>query len=190
MGNQFQVCKLSNLIMISTLIISCFLVVPAVLGNDPQCTRCCNLESTVVESTVKLVECEKDGVDCPEEENAVVDYLPEYMRCLTKRKKRAVSEPSCEDYCVAGHCSVTCGRDGKSLQFILNLLPKGIVNALGLGGDDDGTDSDSDGSDDEGDASDDDGDGSDEDEEEEGDEDEDEEEDEGEDGVMEEEDAD
>merc|ERR1712105_384462 len=176
MGNQFQVCKLSNLIMISTLIISCFLVVQAVLGNDSQCTRCCNLESTVVESTVKLVECEKDGVDCPEEENAVVDYLPEYMRCLTKRKRRALSEPSCEDYCVAGHCSVTCERDGKSLQSILNLLPKGIVNALGLGGDDDGSDSDSDGSD--------------EDEEEEGDEDEDEEEDEGEDGVMEEEDAD
>jgi len=167
--------------MISTLIISCLLVVSAVLGNEPQCTRCCNLESTVVESTVKLVECEKDGVDCPEEENAVVDYLPEYMRCLTKRKKRAVSEPSCEDYCVAGHCSVTCERDGKSLQFILNLLPKSVVRALGLGGDDDGSDSDgddsdSDGSDDEGDGSDDDGDGSDEDEEEEGDEDEDEDE--------------
>merc|ERR1719430_2247709 len=157
--------------MISTLIISCFLVVPAVLGNDPQCTRCCNLESTV-----KLVECEKDGVDCPEEENAVVDYLPEYMRCLTKRKKRAVSEPSCEDYCVAGHCSVTCERDGKSLQFILNLLPKSVVRALGLGGDDDGSDSDSDGSDDEGEGSDDESDGSDEDEEEEGDEDEDEDE--------------
>merc|ERR1719430_1018397 len=156
--------------MISTLIISCFLVVPAVLGNDPQCTRCCNLESTV-----KLVECEKDGVDCPEEENAVVDYLPEYMRCLTKRKKRAVSEPSCEDYCVAGHCSVTCERDGKSLQFILNLLPKSVVRALGLGGDDDGSDSDSDESDDEGEGSDDESDGSDEDEEE-GDEDEDEDE--------------
>merc|ERR1712055_660423 len=95
-------------------------------------------------------------------ENAVVDYLPEYMRCLTKRKRRAVSEPSCEDYCVAGHCSVTCERDGKSLQFILNLLPKSVVRALGLGGDDDGSDSDSDGSDD--------------DEEEEGDEDEDEDE--------------
>merc|ERR1712228_114707 len=135
-------------------------------GNDPQCTRCCNLESTVVESTVKLVECEKDGVDCPEEQNAVVDYLPEYMRCLTKRKKRAVSEPSCEDYCVAGHCSVTCERDGKSLQFILNLLPKSVVRAHGLGGDDDGSDSDSDGSDDEGEGSDDDSDGSDEDEEE------------------------
>merc|ERR1719233_1837005 len=164
------------MIMISTLIISCLLVVQAVLGNDSQCTRCCNLESTVVESTVKLVRCEKDGVDCPEEENAVVDYLPEYMRCLTKRKKRAVSEPSCEDYCVAGHCSVTCERDGKSLQFILNLLPKSVVRALGLGGDDDGSDSDSDGSDDEGEGSDDDGDGSDEDEGEEGDEDEDEDE--------------
>merc|ERR1712055_652544 len=175
----------SNLIMISTLIISCLLVVPAVLGNDPQCTRCCNLESTVVESTVKLVECEKDGVDCPEEENAVVDYLPEYMRCLTKRKRRAVSEPSCEDYCVAGHCSVTCERDGKSLQFILGLLPKSVVRALGLGGDDDGSDSDSDGSDDEGEGSDDDGDGSDEDE----DEDEDEGEDEGEDEEVEEEES-
>merc|ERR1719163_2308275 len=131
--------------MISTLIISCLLVVPAVVGNDSQCTRCCNLESTV-----KLVGCEKDGVDCREEENAVVDYLPEYMRCLTKRKRRAAVEPSCEDYCVAGHCSVTCERDGKSLQFILNLLPKGIVNALGLGGDGDGSDSDSEGSDDEG----------------------------------------
>merc|ERR1712055_948235 len=183
----------SNLIMISTLIISCLLVVPAVLGNDPQCTRCCNLESTVVASTVKLVECEKDGVDCPEEENAVVDYLPEYMRCLTKRKRRAVSEPSCEDYCVAGHCSVTCERDGKSLQFILNLLPKGIVNALGLGGDGDGSDSDSDDSDNEGsddeDGSDDDSDGSDMDEEEEGDEDEDEDEEEGEDEEVEEEES-
>merc|ERR1719430_65162 len=170
--------------MISTLIISCLLVGPAVLGNDSQCTRCCNLESTV-----KLVKCEKDGVDCREEENAVVDYLPEYMRCLTKRKRRAVSEPSCEDYCVAGHCSVTCERDGKSLQFILNLLPKGIVNALGLGGDGDGSDSDSDGSDDEGDGSDDDSDGSDMDEEEEGEEDEDEDEEEGEDEEVEEEES-
>ena len=105
-----------------------------------------------------------DGVDCPEEQNTVDEYLPEYMRCLTKRKKRAAvteDDPSCEDYCLAGHCSVICERDGKSLQWIIDLLPRGIVNAIGLGGDD--SDDDNDGSDDDSDMSDDDSDGSDDD---------------------------
>merc|ERR1711970_1283022 len=153
-----------GLIMINTLIIFCILVLPAVLGTDSQCTRCCNLESTVVESTLKLVKCEEDDVDCVEEQNAVVEYLPEYMRCLTKRRRRAVAdhEQNCQDYCLAGLCSPTCDRDGKSLQFILNLLPQAVQDALGLWGGDDGSDSDSDGSDDdESDGSDDDGDGSD-----------------------------
>merc|ERR1712183_1218308 len=171
---QFKLCKLYHLIMICTLIISCILVLPSVLGTDSQCTRCCNLESTVVESTLKLVKCEKADVDCVEEQNAVVEYLPEYMRCLTKRRRRAVAdhEQNCQDYCLAGLCSPTCDRDGKSMQFILNLLPQNIVTALGLGGGND-SDSDSDGSDDDGDGSDDQ-----EDDEDEEDEDEDEEEDE------------
>merc|ERR1712168_1717459 len=124
---------------------------PTVLGTDSQCTRCCNLESTVVESTLKLVKCEKDDVDCVEEQNAVVNYLPEYMRCLTKRRRRAVAdhEQNCQDYCLAGLCSPTCDRDGKSMQFILNLLPQAVQDALGLGGGND-SDSDSDGSDDDG----------------------------------------
>merc|ERR1712183_838464 len=141
-----------HLIMICKLIISCILVLPAVLGTDSQCTRCCNLESTVVESTLKLVKCERDDVDCVEEQNAVVEYLPEYMRCLTKRRRRAVAdhEQNCQDYCLAGLCSPTCDRDGKSLQFILNLLPQAVQDALGFGGGDEGSDSDSDdGSDDE-----------------------------------------
>merc|ERR1712168_844458 len=124
---------------------------PTVLGTDSQCTRCCNLESTVVESTLKLVKCEKEDVDCVEEQNAVVDYLPEYMRCLTKRRRRAVAdhEQNCQDYCLAGLCSPTCDRDGKSMQFILNLLPQAVQDALGLGGGND-SDSDSEGSDDDG----------------------------------------
>merc|ERR1712168_1219033 len=137
---------------------------PTVLGTDSQCTRCCNLESIVVESTLKLVKCEKDNVDCVEEQNAVVEYLPEYMRCLTKRRRRAVAEheQNCQDYCLAGLCSPTCDRDGKSMQFILNLLPQAVQDALGLGGGND-SDSDSEGSDDEGEGSDDDSDGSDDD---------------------------
>merc|ERR1712168_1183400 len=138
---------------------------PTVLGTDSQCTRCCNLESTVVESTLKLVKCEKEDVDCVEEQNAVVDYLPEYMRCLTKRRRRAVAdhEQNCQDYCLAGLCSPTCDRDGKSMQFILNLLPQAVQDAPGLGGGNDsdsegeGSDDDSDGSDDDSDGSDDDG---------------------------------
>merc|ERR1711970_517534 len=169
-----------GLIMINTLIIFCILVLPAVLGTDSQCTRSCNLESTVVESTLKLVKCEEDDVDCVEEQNAVVDYLPEYMRCLTKRRIRAVAdhEQNCQDYCLASLCSPTCDRDGKSLQFILNLLPQAVQDVLGFGGGDEGSDSDSDGSDDDGDGSDDDSDGSDDDNDGSDDEEEDDEEDE------------
>jgi len=115
---------------------------PAVLGNDSQCRRCCNLESTVVESTLILVQCEKNGVDCPDEQNTVVNYLPEYMQCLNKRNRRAVSdfEPSSENYCVAGHCAVTSKREGRGLQWIMFMLPSGVTNALGMGGDDGGDD--------------------------------------------------
>ena len=133
-------------------------MLPAVLGNDSQCRRCCNLESTMVESTLILVQCEKgknchvmelfipvyclDGVDCPDEQNTVVNYLPEFMRCLTKRNRRAVSdfEPNSENYCMAGHCAVTSKREGRGLQWIMFMLPSAVTNALGMGGDDSGDD--------------------------------------------------
>ena len=133
-------------------------MLPAVLGNDSQCRRCCNLESTIVESTLILVQCEKgknchvmelfipvyclDGVDCPDEQNTVVNYLPEFMRCLTKRNRRAVSdfEPNSENYCMAGHCAVTSKREGRGLQWIMFMLPSAVTNALGMGGDDSGDD--------------------------------------------------
>ena len=155
---------LSLIIMIGMLAISCLVVLPAVLANDPLCRRCCNLESTVVESTLALVQCDKDGADCPEKQRIVDDYLPEYMRCLTKSKGRAAvteDDPSCENYCVAGQCSVTCQRDGKGLQWIISMLPEGVASALGMGGSNDSDDG-SDGSDEESDGSDDDSDGSDE----------------------------
>merc|ERR1711955_73447 len=131
--NQYHLIKQSITIMFSILVLSC-LVLPAVLANDPPCTRCCNLEATVLESTVRLVQCEKDVVDCPEEQNTVTEYLPEYMRCLTKSKKRVdVSvDPDCQYHCHAGHCSTTCGRDGRSLQFILGLL-RGNTASPGVG---------------------------------------------------------
>merc|ERR1711955_128330 len=151
--NQYHLIKQSITIMFSILVLSC-LVLPAVLANDPPCTRCCNLEATVLESTVRLVQCEKDVVDCPEEQNTVTEYLPEYMRCLTKSKKRVdVSvDPDCQYHCHAGHCSTTCGRDGRSMQFILGLL-RG--NTASPGGGSGGSDSDdSEGSDNDSDASD------------------------------------
>ena len=119
--------------MLAMLAISCLVVLPVVLANDPQCRRCCNLESTVIESTLALVQCDKNGVDCPEEKNIVADYLPEYMRCLTKRRRRAAvteDDPSCENYCVASHCSVTCERDGRGLQWIMSLLSEGVARPL------------------------------------------------------------
>ena len=72
------------------------------------------------------------------------DYLPEYIRCLSKRKRRAVSdfEPSCENYCVAGHCAVTCEREGRGLQWIMKMLPSYITNALEMGCNDDEDESD------------------------------------------------
>merc|ERR1711936_1045562 len=69
--------------------LSCLIMLPAVLANDPPCTRCCNLESTVVVSALRLVQCEKGALDCPEDQNLVDDYLPEYMRCLIKNNKLA-----------------------------------------------------------------------------------------------------
>merc|ERR1712179_616294 len=90
--------------MISILALSCLVVLPAVLANDPPCTRCCNVESTVVESALRLVQCEKGALNCPEEQNLVDDYLPEYVRCLIKSKNRAA------------------GRDGRSMQFICGFL--------------------------------------------------------------------
>merc|ERR1712179_731840 len=158
--------------MISILVLSCLVVLPAVLANDPPCTRCCNLESTVVESALRLVQCEKGVVDCPEEQNTVTYYLPEYMRCLIKSRKRvAVSEdPDCQD---AGHGVTTCGRDGRSLQFICGLLPANVASVLpfcGSGSND--SDDDSDASDDDSDASEDESDGSEEEDEDEEDEDE------------------
>merc|ERR1711942_402678 len=141
------------LIMYGILLLSCLLVVPAVLGEDTECQRCCNLESTVVESTLVLVQCKKDGVDCPDQQKAVDEYLPEYMRCLVKRRGRAVYEPDCEDTCRGGYCVPTCARDGRGLQWIMSLLPSGVTNALGMGGDEsvddgEGSDSDSEGSED------------------------------------------
>merc|ERR1712179_575837 len=150
--------------MISILALSCLVVLPAVLANDPPCTRCCNVESTVVESALRLVQCEKGALNCPEEQNLVDDYLPEYMRCLIKSKNRAA------------------GRDGRSMQFICGFLPANIRSLVcGSGGnagsdsDGEGSDSDSEGSDDDSDASEDESDGS---EEEDEDEEEDEEEEE------------
>merc|ERR1712179_397575 len=135
--------------MISILALSCLLVLPAVLANDPPCTRCCNVESTVVESALRLVQCEKGALNCPEEKNLVDDYLPEYMRCLIKSNNRAA------------------GRDGRSMQFICGFLPANIRSLVcGPGGsegsdsDSEGSDSDSEGSDDDSDASDDDSDAS------------------------------
>merc|ERR1712025_1260117 len=127
--------------------------VPAVLGDDTECQRCCNLESTVVESTLVLVQCKKDGVDCPDQKKAVDEYLPEYMRCLVKRRGRAVNTQDCENTCHGGICVPTCARDGRGLQWIMSLLPSGVTNALGMGGDEsvddgEGSDSDSDGSED------------------------------------------
>merc|ERR1712179_683730 len=105
-------------IMISILALSCLIVLPAVLANDPPCTRCCNLESTVVVSALRLVQCEKGALDCPEDQNLVDDYLPEYMRCLIKNNKRA------------------SGRDGRSMQFLsvycLIILLPSLVVGLGV----------------------------------------------------------
>merc|ERR1712179_481291 len=138
--------------MISILALSCLLVLPAVLADDPPCTRCCNVESTVVESALRLVQCEKGALNCPEEKNLVDDYLPEYMRCLIKSNNRAA------------------GRDGRSMQFIYGFLPANIRSLVcGSGGnagsdsDSEGSDADSDASDNDSDASDDDGDASDDD---------------------------
>merc|ERR1719431_92027 len=166
--------------MISILALSCLLVLPAVLANDPPCTRCCNVESTVVEPALRLAQCEKGALNCPEEQNLVDDYLPEYMRCLIKSNRRAA------------------GRGGRSMQFVCSFLPANIRSLIcpssgGNDSDDDseGSDDDSEGSDDDSDASDDDSDASDDDsdasedesdgsEEEDGDEEEDEDEEEGE----------
>merc|ERR1712179_611541 len=131
--------------MISILALSCLLVLPAVLANDPPCTRCCNVESTVVESALRLVQCEKGALNCPEEKNLVDDYLPEYMRCLIKSNNRAA------------------GRDGRSMQFICGFLPANIRPLVCGSGGNAGSDSDSEGSDTDSDASDDDGDASDDD---------------------------
>merc|ERR1712179_518631 len=156
-----------GIIMISILALSCLIVLPAVLANDPPCTRCCNLESTVVVSALRLVQCEKGALDCPEDQNLVDDYLPEYMRCLIKNNKRA------------------SGRDGRSMQFLCGLLPDNIASLVGCrsGGND--SDDDSEGSDDDSDASDDDSDASED--ESDGSEEEDEDEEEGEDEEEEEE---
>merc|ERR1712179_268490 len=131
--------------MISILALSCLVVLPAVLANDPPCTRCCNVESTVVESALRLVQCEKGALNCPEEQNLVDDYLPEYMRCLIKSKNRAA------------------GRDGRSMQFICGFLPANIRSLVCGSGGNAASDNDSDASDDDGDASDDDSDASDDD---------------------------
>merc|ERR1712179_487896 len=154
--------------MISILALSCLVVLPAVLANDPPCTRCCNVESTVVESALRLVQCEKGALNCPEEKNLVDDYLPEYMRCLIKSKNRAA------------------GRDGGSMQFICGFLPASIRSLVCGSGGNAGSDSDSEGSDSDSDASEDESDGSEEEDEDE-EEDEEEEEEEEEEEVEEEE---
>ena len=94
-----------------------------------------------------------DDVDCPDEKKAVDEYLPEYMRCLVKRRGRAVYEPDCEDYCLGGACVPTCARDGRGMQWIMSMLPSAVSSALGMGGDEsgedgEGSDSESDGSED------------------------------------------
>merc|ERR1712179_506976 len=126
-----------------------------------------NVESTVVESALRLVQCEKGALNCPEEKNLVDDYLPEYMRCLIKSNNRAA------------------GRGGRSMQFICGFLPANIRSLVcgsagseGSDSDSEGSDADSEGSDADSDASDDDSDASDDDSDASEEEDEDEEEDE------------
>ena len=59
LGCLSVLAEFSSQMMNSILALSCLLVLPlpGVLGNDPQCRHCCNLESTLVDSTLKLAQC-------------------------------------------------------------------------------------------------------------------------------------